>query len=230
MFKKAVLIFSLVLNIGLSGILAYEYIIPEIVEKFWGTVSYSDNVQYDRKVSLFEVLSESKADVAMVGDSLTEGARWDEFFPDVKIINRGICSDITSGVENRISSIIKTNPEKIFLMIGINDIALGIEQEEIYSNIESIIKKISSELPETKIYIQSILPVASDDINRQTIININTDLQKLCESNGITYVDLHSRFVNEDGYLNTKYADKDGLHLNGLGYGLWREIIKEYII
>lgn len=35
MFKKAVLIFSLVLNIGLSGILAYEYI-PRITEKFGG--------------------------------------------------------------------------------------------------------------------------------------------------------------------------------------------------
>ena len=229
MFKKAVLIFSLVLNIGLSGILAYEYI-PRIAEKFGGgTVSYSDNAQYDRKVSLFEVLSENKAEVAMVGDSLTEGGRWEELFPNVKIINRGIGSDITSGVENRISSVIKTNPEKIFLMIGINDIALGIEQKTIYQNIENIIKKISSELPETKIYIQSVLPVANDSINRQTILDVNAELQEICVLNNVTYIDLYSTFVTDSGYMNAKFCDNDGVHLNGSGYKLWSENIEKYI-
>lgn len=194
-----------------------------------GTVSYNDNVQYDRKVSLFEMLAENDADVAMVGDSLTEGGRWEELFPNVKIINRGIGSDITSGVENRISSVIKTNPEKIFLMIGINDIALGIEQKNICQNTENIIKKILSELPDAEIYVQSILPVANDSINRQTILNVNAELQEICVSNNITYIDLHSVFVTDSGYMDAKFCDKDGLHLNGLGYKLWSENIEKYI-
>ena len=194
-----------------------------------GTVSYSDNAQYDRKVSLFEMLSENDVDVAMVGDSLTEGGRWEELFPDVKIINRGIGSDITSGVENRISSIVKTKPEKIFLMIGINDIALGVEQKNICQNIQNIIKKISGELPETEIYIQSILPVANDNINQKTILNVNAELRKYCISNNVTYIDLYSDFVTDSGYMNAKFCDKDGLHLNGSGYKLWFENIKKYI-
>ena len=165
----------------------------------------------------------------MVGDSLTEGGRWEELFPNVKIINRGIGSDITSGVENRISSVIKTNPEKIFLMIGINDIALGIEQKTIYQNIENIIKKISSELPETKIYIQSVLPVANDSINRQTILDVNAELQEICVLNNVTYIDLYSTFVTDSGYMNAKFCDDDGVHLNGSGYKLWSENIEKYI-
>jgi hexosaminidase len=42
------------------------------------------------------------------------------------------------------------------------------------------------------------------------------------------FIDLHSRFVDADGYLDPRYTN-DGLHLTGEGYRLWRELLIPYV-
>ncbi|PLR29874.1 hypothetical protein CYR55_22555, partial [Chimaeribacter californicus] len=66
-----------------------------------------------------------QGDYVMVGDSITENARWDDIFPDYKIVNRGIAGDDTTGVLERIDDIIATGAKKAFIMIGTNDIDRG---------------------------------------------------------------------------------------------------------
>ena len=52
-------------------------------------------------------------------------------------------------------------------MIGINDLADGIDSEEVYKKYKNIIQRISEKSPGTKIYIQSLLPV-----NMQLLVNL----------------------------------------------------------
>ena len=47
-------------------------------------------------------------------------------------------------------------------------------------------------------------------------------------ANGYVFIDLHSRFVDADGYLDPRYTN-DGLHLTGEGYRLWRELLIPYV-
>ena len=67
-----------------------------------------------------------------LGDSLTEYGNWRELFPGLDIKNRGIAGDTTDGVLHRLDGITALSPDKIFLMIGINDLLMGRSVKRIF--------------------------------------------------------------------------------------------------
>jgi lysophospholipase L1-like esterase len=175
---------------------------------------------------VFEKLPNTESEIVMVGNSLTHNFEWHEMFRDVNIINRGIGSDITKGVLQRLNEIIESKPLKIFLMIGINDIGRGYPMDSIYSNYVKIIQSIKLLSPETRIYVQSVLPCRQ--LLNNNIIELNKRLNNYCLNTGLTYIDLYSKFVSEQK-LNPKYDSGDNVHLNGDGYLLWCTLIREYV-
>ena len=86
------------------------------------TAVYADSY-YDRKVSLFELLPIGPEDIVFVGNSITDGAELQELFAMPNIKNRGITSDVISGVDKRIAKTLENHPAKVFLLIGANDIS-----------------------------------------------------------------------------------------------------------
>lgn len=190
---------------------------------------------YEQRSSLFEKLPINSADIVFIGNSITDGAEWNELFPHKNVKNRGISGDVSQGVYERLDYIVKGNPKKIFLMIGVNDIARGIETSVIVDNMRKIIEKIQGDSPKTKIYLQSLLPVNPDlnmfkgHMKPEIIKDINQQYKKLAEKHKITFIDLYSRFLEKGtDKLATRYTN-DGLHLMGEGYFLWRDIIHTYL-
>ena len=114
-----------------------------------------------QRVSLFQLLPNDKDEIIFLGDSITEGCNWSEIFHDKRIKNRGIGGDVTKGVLDRLDEIVESKPLKVFLMVGINDLAAGKTEKEVVTNIKKIIKSIQRRSAETEIYLQSILPVNS---------------------------------------------------------------------
>jgi len=171
-------------------------------------------------------------DTIMLGDSITYGAQWNDFFSEI-IFNRGIGGDRTTGVIQRLDSVLKYKPKKIFLMIGINDISAGTDDEMIYKNIVEIINKIQSDsitpfvysiLYVTKKYMHPELSV--EEINNN-VDRINDKVLQYCKSNGITYIDLNKILSDGNGYLKIDYS-YDNIHLNNLGYEVWIKALKQY--
>ena len=117
---------------------------------------------YDRKVSLFELLPISENDIVFLGNSITDGGEFNELFGMNNIKNRGITSDVISGVEQRLDQVLRGKPKKIFLLIGINDISHKLSAEQIASNYERLVDRIISGSPQTKLYLQSIMPINND--------------------------------------------------------------------
>jgi lysophospholipase L1-like esterase len=81
------------------------------------------------------------------------------------------------------------------------------------------------------VYLQSVLPV--DDAIHYTRRNsdislINAQLAGMAAERGLVYIDLAGHFADEQGILDKKYS-YDGLHLNGAGYLLWKDIILDYV-
>ncbi len=188
---------------------------------------------YDQKLSMFEIMPDQKDEVVWMGDSITDGGEWSELFPKVKTLNRGISSDNTFGILFRIGEVIKRKPAKIFLLIGINDIARGIPDSVILYNFKRIIDSIQIQTPAIKIYLQSILPTNNnytDFKNHQNkithVLSINAELKSICTAKKIVYVDLYNSFTDEAGKLDKKYTN-DGLHLTGEGYKKWKQILLE---
>lgn len=191
---------------------------------------------YYQRASLFEVLPVGAEDIVFVGNSITDGCEWRELFDNPHVKNRGISGDTTMGVYDRLGAILPGRPAKIFLMIGINDLSRGIAPQTVVENTRRILDRIRTESPQTRVYLQSLLPVsdayglfAGHTARRGDIPGINEALQQMAAETGAVYVDLFSRFVDaETGKMNTAYSN-DGLHLLGRGYLVWRDAVLPYV-
>jgi lysophospholipase L1-like esterase len=221
----------LIFNIFLFIFLVYLLSKKNIISYFRPTITSS---YYQERQTLFENLSPSSSDIYFLGDSLTDGCEWNELFSNPKIKNRGINGDTTEGILNRIDQLAQSKPQKIFIMIGINDLFGNVDKNTILTNYQKIIKVITDNSPKTKIYIESILPFNSEidktnrKINNQDISNLDNNLKNLSNNSNIFYIDLYSLFLDSSGQLNPQYT-LDGIHLNGKGYIIWKNGISQYI-
>jgi lysophospholipase L1-like esterase len=183
---------------------------------------------YLQKVTQFKLMPKSTGSIVFLGDSITDIGEWSELFGNKTIKNRGISTDNTFGVLARLDETIASKPTKVFLMIGINDLAKKTPDVIILKNIKRITDQISQYSPNTKLIIQSILPTnnnftefAGYQNKDEHIIWLNNQLSLLCTRQQLIFVDLYSVFKDENGKLNKRYT-YDGLHLNGEGYQLWK--------
>ena len=170
--------------------------------------------------------------VLFIGDSLTEWFLLDRYFPGVQIRNEGIAGDTTFGLLERIEEIPLQNCDRIFLMIGINDIFNGFEKEDILENLELIIENLQTYASGAALHVQSILPVNISMIEYASGLNesirmINSSLKEYCEDRHTSYLDLHAAFMN-GSEMDRQYTT-DGAHLSKKGYDLWAEKIKAFL-
>lgn len=191
---------------------------------------------YNQRRTLFEKLPDTPREIIFLGNSITDGSEWVELFANLRVKNRGISGDTTEGVLFRLNEVSRSNPEKVFILIGINDLSKGVSKETVFKNICSIAKQIHTDSPKTKVFVQSVLPVnpsfekfAKHVDKTEQVLWINENLKSWCTQNNCSFVDLFSRFKNEnDNFMNPLYTN-DGLHLTGDGYILWAEIVKPMI-
>lgn len=188
-----------------------------------------NNPNYYRLEQQFMTAYSYPTDILFLGDSITQGCYWNELYPGFDVKNRGIGSDTTEGVLVRLDSVVKTKPTKIFILIGVNDIALGVDEKDILSNYNDIIDTLQKECPYATIYVQSILPVLDHiKVDNTDIVLVNDMIQEMCIEQDIIYIDLYSSFIDEEGKLKEEYYI-DSIHITGLGYECWKKIIDAYI-
>ncbi len=220
-FKFSVVI-NVLLSIAIICLVLNRIGILSFPQKQSAHYDYHNNSQYDAYLSMFN-LTDTSADIIFAGDSLTARCHFDELLStDKTILNRGIGSDTTEGLLNRIDEIIDRSPSTIFIMVGINDIANGISKNETISCYRSILSKIQQALPETSVYVQSILPC--EKYNAE-IAELNEALKLLADEHGYTYLDINQHFWDGSKLKTSCYAS-DGVHLNGTGYKIWIDIIQ----
>lgn len=186
--------------------------------------------------------------IVFLGNSITYGLRhWNESFGTGDIVNRGISGDISNGILNRLDEIIFYKPIAVFLLIGINDFfddncsRPERTPEYVAKNILEAAKTIKSGSPQTKVFIQTILP-----INNQQYLedkpdyrflypdypSINDQINKtneiILKDNDFEIIDLHPHFLDKDHKLMRKLST-DGVHLNSQGYQKLVNILKPFI-
>ena len=103
-------------------------------------------------------MPDTKNEIIFLGNSITEGGDWKGLFPDINAVNRGISGDVTDGIMNRLDEVTSSQPKKIFLMIGTNDLARGRSVQYVSDHCRKIIENILRKSPNTELYIQSVLP------------------------------------------------------------------------
>lgn len=154
-----------------------------------------------------------------MGDSITEMGGFEEAFPDS--INLGIGGDLIWGTYDVVQYAVKCNPDKIYLMIGVNSLSLY-TTEECIAQFDELVAMLSQVLPDTKLVLESVLP-------RHKVYDCikayNAHMKKVAEERGFKYLDLYSLYAVDDK-LPLELTE-DGLHLKKEAYSVWYEAIKE---
>ena len=186
---------------------------------------------YVHKVTQFRLMPNTLGEIIFLGDSITDIAEWAELFGKKNIRNRGISTDNTFGVLARLDEVVESKPQKIFLMIGINDMAKKTPDQLIVQNIQRIVEYVRLHSPKTMMIIQSILPTNNEFPEFAGYQNkvghirwVNQQLATYCDTKKIPFVNLYPLFLDANNKLSKQYTS-DGLHLNGTGYLLWRQVL-----
>jgi lysophospholipase L1-like esterase len=165
--------------------------------------------------------------VVFLGDSLTHLGKWDLLFPGVATRNLGIGGERSGHLLERLDSVVAIRPQKLFLLIGTNDLAVGIGIDAIAANVDRLVERLRRELPDCAVYVQGLMPRARSFASR--IHALNQRYRDIAGQRGVTFIDLFPAFVDGTGQLRADYTTDD-LHLGGAGYLAWREVLKPFVL
>jgi len=112
-------------------------------------------------------------------------------------------------------------------MSGLNDVAM--EDFGFVGLYREIIEKLKTAYPQTRIFINSLLPTSVEFISDTAIWDVNDSLKELAVSTGVEYLDIYHRFTHEDGSVIKEYLLADGVHLSEKGYKAWSDALEEII-
>ena len=174
----------------------------------------------------------------LAGDSLS---LWfpPELLPeDRNWLNQGISGEVSNGLLQRLDFFDRTQPDMILVMVGINDLIRGLDDQEILTNYRQIISYLRRKHPQAEIVIQSILPHGAEGttwegkekllaIPNSRIRKLNQELNNIATKKGARYLNLHPLFTDQQGNLRSNFTT-DGLHLSPPGYLVWRTALQMY--
>ena len=170
------------------------------------------------------------SDIVFIGDSLTLGENFQQYFPDKKIVNLGVYGDTLAEISKRAYIISHLNPEMIFIEGGINSLQFS-NADTLATTYESMLVEIMTDNPGARVFIQSIFPISNKrqlgGRTNENIVILNTRLQDIAEEHGATYIDLHSVYVL-NGEMNPEYT-KDGVHLKNEYKYLWLDVLADHL-
>ena len=192
---------------------------------------------YKRFLQFMDEPAITSKDIVMLGNSLTEGGGdWSARLGKKNVRNRGIIGDEVMGIYDRLHQILPGHPAKLFLLIGVNDISHDLAPDSIVDMIRMTVERIRKESPDTKLYLQSLLPF-NESFGRykkltgktDMVPEINSRLEAFAKEEGIAYINLFPLFTEKGTNVLRSELTGDGLHLNEDGYKIWVKAIKKKI-
>lgn len=184
-------------------------------------------------------VSVKEPDVIFIGDSIIEYYPLQELLQTNKVlINRGIRGYKTDLLlDNLDAHLFGHALDKVFILIGTNDIGKEIPQSEILENLEGVIQKISREYPLAQIQLLSVLPVNEGEEYKGTVyLRTNGKIQDLNRAyqglasiyTNVHFIDLYETLLDEAGQLSQEFTT-DGLHLTIAGYAVLSSELDKYL-
>lgn len=177
--------------------------------------------------------------IVFMGDSITAGFKQLNQYPNV--INMGVGGYKTTELIPLVKELRLHQPEVVFLMIGINDFLCNLRYFPhgytipFHKTYDALVEMISVNLPRTKVYLTSILPMngrpegllVKENVKtyNKEIEIINKFIKDKSKTYKATYLDLYN-VVLKDGLLNEDYTI-DGIHLSEKGYEVYLNFLKE---
>lgn len=196
----------------------------------------------DRMLGSYSILPVTSSDILMLGDGIVQQGEWAELFSGAtNVKNRGMGlnqNNVYSLTSDKLATIVpkvlhdNATPAKVFVEIGRTDALNGTAAATIATNIETGVEKILSLSPNTKVYIQSIIPLRDATKNTNIVSPTNALLKTWCDSkDGVEYIDLYSSFIDTNSKLAAKYQSvySAGYGANIALYRQWANLIADKV-
>ncbi len=181
--------------------------------------------------------------VVFMGDSITDGWKLNEYFPNQPFINRGISGQTTSQMLLRFRpDVIDLKPKVVVILAGTNDISFNtgpITLQQIEGNIASMVELAHAN--GINVVLSSILPVSDYNKNRAgeiivrtvqrqpaQILELNNWMKNYAAQKNLVYLDYFAATADDKGFLKAEIAN-DGLHPNAKGYELMKPLAENAI-
>ena len=158
-------------------------------------------------------------DAAILGDSRAVGFSFYQLLPEDQVMAES--GAVITDVSKYIDQLKKLNPELVFLCYGVNDVKSGLwpETADYAAECAAQMQAVMKALPESKVYMNSILPAGGNaiwDASYARIDEYNAALKAMTAERGLGYIDNTVVAQEHQGLYQ-----EDGLHLQTDFYKYW---------
>lgn len=202
------------------------------------------------KLERYRILNQNvkKGEILFTGSSLMEQFPVNELLMtngmDQVIYNRGIGGFTTTDMLQHMEEMVfGTEPSRIFINIGTNDIGSPEYQlEALLERYEEIIVRIQERLPEAEINMMAYYPVNETDkipegewgktafvTRTNENLNIaNAAIENMAAKKGCRFINVNEGLADERGKLKKEYTI-EGIHMYANGYQVVLQNLKKYL-
>ncbi len=172
--------------------------------------------------------SEKFQDALILGDFIAQGLYEQDVLDESFVLAEAescVRNPDETGVTENIEKILQAQPKVLFIELGVNDtIAEGSSASVFESDYQAVLEKLQAGLPDTAIYVNSILPVGEAaleaDEGYSNIGAYNKILKALCRQAKVVFID-NTSLVQDAYYKN------DGRHMTKDYFTLWADYLAD---
>jgi lysophospholipase L1-like esterase len=172
-----------------------------------------------------------KGEIVFTGASSI--VRWNlpEYFPDLKVINRGFGgSEMADAARYASRIVVPYSPRIVVLYSGDNDIGRGVTPAKVEADFERFVQVVHGALPQARIVVIGVKPsilrwAVWDNMKKaNALMRAYIDTHK-----GLEYVEVGPPMLGADGKPRPELFVPDGLHLTPEGYKLWTGLLRPHL-
>ena len=172
--------------------------------------------------------NEKFTDCLVLGDSISQGLYMYQHLDD-SLVNAqkgvGVVHPDDTGFWGIVDQVISASPQKLFIALGMNDTISADADAKVFAEAyKAVLDRLKEGLPNTQIYVNSILPVTQVALQKDArfacVPDFNERLKELCESE-------ETVFIDNTGLVKDEYYEADGIHMSSNYYPEWLDHMAE---
>lgn len=198
---------------------------------FMALADYPDPARKQAQVDQFtKWLVSEPGSIVVTGSSSIR--RWRSIHDDLApstIIATGIPGTSMNDLDYFLNDLVlRFAPEAVVIYQGDNDVMIeGVSVEQIIGRFDQIVMRIQAALPGVSVYVMSVKPSIARWLKWPEAVEINRQLASRADQlDDLTYVDVATPLLGDDGSPRPDLFDQDNVHLNDRGYGVWTSILQ----
>ena len=151
-------------------------------------------------------------------------------FPGLPVVNHGFGgSHLADSVDFADRIIIPFQPRQVVIYAGGNDINSHVDPDIVFGDFVALVTKIHAALPQTRIAYIASAPNLQRWAQVEKVKRLNALATAYCKRHGMDFINVFPLMLGPDGHPKPDIFVEDGLHMNEMGYAIWKDAVRPYL-